>query len=73
MREVRLDEKVNFDRLAEADLTGGEIKNAVLNGARIIAARGEKAKVKMSDFARAVSMEADGKWSEQGSKEGFIS
>ncbi len=64
--------EVDFGRLSEADLSGGEIKNAVLNAARIAVARGKESKVKMSDFARAIDMETDGKWSEQDSKVGFI-
>jgi AAA+ superfamily predicted ATPase len=53
---------VNLDWLARADLTGGEIKNAVLNAARITLARDPQGIVTMADFEQAVAMETGGRW-----------
>ena len=54
---------VSLDRLAEADLSGGEIKNVVLNAARLALDRNGKGPVTMDDFLTAIDMEARGKWS----------
>jgi hypothetical protein len=54
---------VDFDALAEAPLTGGEIKNAVLNAARIALCRCEEGPVTQDDFREAVDLETKGKWS----------
>jgi len=62
---------VDFDRLSEAELSGGEIKNAVLNAARRALARGEKENVSMADFEEAVRMETGGKWTGKGLAIGF--
>ncbi len=53
---------VNLDRLARVDLTGGEIKNAVLNAARITLARDPRGPVAMADFEQAIEMELHGRW-----------
>ena len=55
---------VDVEGLAEADLTGGEIKNAVLNAARIALARDGERVVQMRDFEKAIGMEKKGGWSE---------
>jgi SpoVK/Ycf46/Vps4 family AAA+-type ATPase len=56
---------VNIDRLAEADLTGGEIKNAVLNAARITLVRDPQGPVTMADFEEAIGMELGGRWNRE--------
>jgi len=65
-KKMPLAQDVDLDRLAEADLSGGEIKNVVLNAARLALQRGGKAKVTMNDLLKAVDMETEGKWSENG-------
>jgi SpoVK/Ycf46/Vps4 family AAA+-type ATPase len=57
---------VDFEQLAARDLTGGEIKNVVLNAARIALAREGKGPVTMADFERAIAMETTNRWSKQG-------
>ncbi len=54
---------VDLDRLSEADLTGGEIKNVVLNAARMALARGAEGPVRMGDFLDALELESGGRWS----------
>ena len=63
---------VDLGELAEADLTGGEIKNVVLNAARIALARGG-GPVTMGDFRKAIEMEKRAGWSEDGRERmGFV-
>jgi SpoVK/Ycf46/Vps4 family AAA+-type ATPase len=62
---------VDFDELAKTDLTGGEIKNVLLNAARLALCRGEKGDVTMSDFRKAIYMETVGKWNKEKPKTGF--
>jgi ATP-dependent 26S proteasome regulatory subunit len=57
---------VDIEQLAARDLTGGEIKNVVLNAARIALAREGKGPVTMADFERAIAMETTNRWSKQG-------
>lgn len=58
---------VEFGRLAETDLSGGEIKNVVLNAARSAVRRGgRKARVEMADFEQAIEDLQRGSWSEDG-------
>lgn len=47
--------------LSRHDLSGGEIKNVVLNAARIAVRRGPNSRVSPEDFAQAVRMEHAGK------------
>ena len=51
---------VNADRMSEWDLAGGEIKNVVLNAARLALGRCCQGPVEMKDFTTAVSLELDG-------------
>jgi SpoVK/Ycf46/Vps4 family AAA+-type ATPase len=57
---------VDFDLLARPNLTGGEIKNAVLNAARIALARDPHGPVTALDFEQAIKMELDGRWNREG-------
>jgi AAA+ superfamily predicted ATPase len=59
---------VNIDQLAEADLTGGEIKNAAINGALFALARNPLGPVTMTDFEQAIDMELRGRWKSAGSR-----
>jgi AAA+ superfamily predicted ATPase len=55
-----LAEDVELEELLAHDLSGGEIKNVVLNAARSALARGSDSKVGMDDFRQAVRGELDG-------------
>jgi SpoVK/Ycf46/Vps4 family AAA+-type ATPase len=70
-KKLPLARDVDFGELADADLTGGEIKNVLLNAARFALCRSPKAKVMMSDLRKAVSMERSGKWSGRTGPIGF--
>ena len=61
---------VSTANLAEHELTGGEIKNVVLNAARIALVRGPRSRVTAFDFDRAIAMETGARWSCKG-KMGF--
>ena len=54
---------VDFASLAAFDLSGGEIKNVVLNAARQAVARGTSGPVTPQDFEKAVEMETRQGWS----------
>jgi hypothetical protein len=60
-RKLPLAKDVDLAGLAAAELTGGEIKNAVLNAARMALARGARARVRMRDLEAAVRLELDGR------------
>ena len=53
-RKMPLAPDVSLDELAGPELTGGEIKNAVLNAARLAVIRGPETKVGMRDFLEAI-------------------
>ena len=53
-----LEADVDLERLAAPALTGGQIKNAVLNAARLALTRGADARVGMNDLLKAAGMEA---------------
>ena len=59
---------VNFGCLARHDMSGGEIKNALLNAARIALVRAPHGSVAMADFEQAVAMEISGRWAKTGSR-----
>jgi len=59
---VPLSEDVDLGELAKVELTGGEIKNVILNAARMALIRGARTTVTDSDFRRAVSMETETRW-----------
>lgn len=52
---------VELDTLAKSQLTGGEIKNVILNAARQAAGRGKGAQACMQDFLWALQKEEEGK------------
>ena len=54
---------VDLDELARTDLSGGEIKNVVLNAARIALTRESAGTVTMADLEGAIRYEKGGKWS----------
>ncbi len=53
---------VDVGKLADAELTGGEIKNVLLNAARLALCRDPAGEITMSDFSEAIDMEKGGKW-----------
>jgi hypothetical protein len=55
---------VTIEDLADTDLTGGEIKNVILNASRSALARNQAGPVNMDDFRRAVRLEVGGRWCE---------
>jgi AAA+ superfamily predicted ATPase len=59
---------VDFQRLAAHDMTGGEIKNAVLNAARIALMRTPRGSVAVADFEQAIAMEVSGRWAKTASR-----
>ena len=61
---------IDLDELSREDLVGGEIKNVVLNAARLALQRDEQGMVTMQDFREAISMERVGQWN--GEKRGRI-
>jgi hypothetical protein len=64
-------EDVDVSKLAEEELTGGEIKNVVLNAARLALVRGARGPVGMGDFVEALGMERAGRWSGGRGRIGF--
>ena len=62
-KKMPLDKDVSFRKLAQYDLSGGEIKNVILNAARIALHRnGSKSKVAMADFQQAMEDYKAGSW-----------
>jgi hypothetical protein len=70
-KKLPLAPDVSLDDLSGPELTGGEIKNAVLNAARLAVIRGPEAKVGMRDFLEAIGCEKEGKWTGKGLPIGF--
>lgn len=54
---------VDFAELAKADLSGGEVKNVLLNAARMACGRGGAAAVSMRDLVHAMDQERRDAWS----------
>lgn len=66
--KLPLARSVDVDVLADHDLSGGEIKNVILNAARLTLKRGRRARVRQADFEAAIRRERDGSWTESGAK-----
>ena len=60
-----LDPGLDLGELSRLALSGGEIKNVVLNAARLALQRDEQGPVTMADFQEALSMEKQGGWSDE--------
>jgi SpoVK/Ycf46/Vps4 family AAA+-type ATPase len=70
--KMPLAKDVNLHELSRADLVGGEIKNAILNAARLALQRGADGPITNADFCKAILMEQEGKWKNDGrSRIGF--
>jgi hypothetical protein len=52
--------------VAQRPTKPGEIKNVILNAARLAVCRAADATVSANDFAEAVRMELEGRWSVKG-------
>ncbi len=63
--EMPVGPDVDLDNLSQEDLSGGEIKNVILNAARLSLQRDCQGGVVMNDFLAALALERDGRWSEQ--------
>lgn len=61
--EMPIDEDVDFTELAKSPLSGGQIKNIILNAARIAVRYYSKRAVSMAAFRQALEMETQGSWS----------
>jgi hypothetical protein len=61
--ELPLARDVDLDRLADVDLSGGQITNAVLNAARAALARDEEGPIAQRDLLAAATQEKHGSWS----------
>lgn len=71
-KKMPLSKDVNLNELSRESLVGGEIKNAVLNAARLALHRDEHAIVTMQDLREAVGMEQSCQWnSDHGTRIGF--
>lgn len=64
--KMPLSDDVDLDKLSAFDLTGGEIRNVVLNAARLSLSRTGSASVTMRDIQRAIEMETSGTWRAEG-------
>jgi SpoVK/Ycf46/Vps4 family AAA+-type ATPase len=69
--KLPLDGGIDVERLADEDLSGGEIKNVVLNAARLALTRGPQGPLRASDFEQALRMEREGRWSRRSGPIGF--
>lgn len=56
-----LDKDLDFEKLAEQDLSGGEIKNIILNAARRAVQRGAQTRLCQADFDWALELESRNK------------
>jgi len=54
---------VDLNTLSQLDLSGGEIKNVILNAARLALQRNREGPVSMADFRKAIDLEQSGQWS----------
>jgi len=70
-KSMPLSPDVSIEDLSEEDLSGGEIKNIVLNAARLSLMREDHAVVTMIDFEKAIQMERQGSWTASSHKFGF--
>ena len=69
--KMPLSKDVTFEDLSRERLTGGEIKNVILNSARIALKRNSRTKVRKADFMEAIQMEKQGSWSRSHERFGF--
>jgi hypothetical protein len=65
-KKLPLGEDVDFEELAGLDLSGGQIKNVLLNAARRALARNEAGPITREDFLEAANYETKGAWKNVG-------
>lgn len=70
-RTLPLSRSVDLGELAAEDLSGGEIKNVILNAARHALRRGRRARLTRRDFEEAIRRERDGGWTGVSRRIGF--
>ncbi len=68
-----LADDVDIRLLAQADLTGGEIKNVILNACRSAVTHNNGTMVSTEDFKKALDHERQGTWTGPDKKLGFVS
>jgi len=73
-KKLPLSKDIDFDNLSSFDMSGGEIKNVVLNASRFAFVRSVTGPVTMADFLKAIDLENDGNWSSKKSMKtiGFV-
>lgn len=72
-KKMPLADDVDINRLAAHDLSGGEIKNVLLNAARLAVDKDACSSVPMTCFLQAIEMEIGGKWNDSGKASiGFV-
>jgi hypothetical protein len=59
---------IDLDAAARAELSGGEIKNAVLNSARIALCRDGASAIAQADLEEAIRLEIGGRWKREGGR-----
>jgi AAA+ superfamily predicted ATPase len=67
-KDLPLGGDVDISHLAAMDLAGGEIKNVILNAARMACGRQSDDRVTAQDFERALEMETRDRWGETSRK-----
>lgn len=60
-QKLPLARDIDFDALAETDLSGGEIKNVVINAVRMAITRNADGPITNADFKEAIRMEQEGR------------
>jgi AAA+ superfamily predicted ATPase len=60
---------IDIDALAHHELSGGEIKNVLLNAARSALRRGPRSRITQKDFDQAIALEKSGAWGEDGPRD----
>lgn len=69
--DMPITDDVQIEHLSSEDLSGGEIKNVILNAARIGLCRNPEGPVTMDDFVTAIRMEKEGSWNNSNRSFGF--
>ena len=72
-KKLPLHKDVSIEKLSKVELTGGEIKNIVLNASRIAILRGKRVRIMVDDFEQAIDLETKGRWKKQNTSMGFAS
>jgi SpoVK/Ycf46/Vps4 family AAA+-type ATPase len=68
-KELPLSPGVDLSHLSDVDLSGGEVKNVILNACRLTLERNGQGPVSADDFKQAIGMELEGRWNEAGGRQ----